>query len=437
MRAAVVSKYRIAPCKAAGKHGIEPLITRPKARSPGFSSMANPPIMEQGNPPPHVAPVPTGEQAKLLELGAHLAQSFCDALTVINGHAALLLEQSGHSPETLRHAAAIHQAGGQAVRLAQQLLIISDHHTMHIQPVDLHALVQDMEPAIRRLLGAGRLLTTKLSAESAAAWTDPTLFEQVLLGLTANARAAMPEGGTLSLTIDLPVLPEADPGTHPAGRPGGFVRLTVHDTGCGMSPETLARVSEPYSLMDRAGNSAGFGLAAIRGVVRASRGWLTIESQPQAGTTLRLYFPVAPRDGLAGKSPTDDTAGTRGKSTILLVEDETPVRELLAQVLTGSGYRVLQAAGTDEALEAWKWHAPRIDLLFTDMVMPGDLSGLDLAARFLAEKPGLKIICLSGNSENIARKNSPPLTGVHFLQKPCSTQVIELAIRAKLEPEKP
>lgn len=395
--------------------------------------MVNPPIMEPGNPSPPAAPVPTGEQAKLLELGAHLAQSFSGALTVINGHAALLLEQCGHSPEALQHAAAIHQVGRQAARLAQQLLIIGDRHTMHIQPVDLHAMVQDMEPAIRRLLGSERLLTTKLSAESVVARTDPTLFEQVLLGLAANARAALPEGGTLSLTIDLPALTETDPGAHPTERPGGFVRLTVHDTGCGMTPATLARANEPYCLTSQAGNSEGFGLAAIRGVVRASQGWLTIDSQPQAGTTLRLYLPAAPPESLTGKSVAGGTGEVPDKKVILLVEDETPVRELLAQVLKSSGYRVLQAGGTAEALVAWKWHAPRIDLLFTDMVMPGDLSGLDLAARFQAEKPGLKIICLSGNSENFARKNSPPLTGVHFLQKPSSIQEIELAIRAMFE----
>lgn len=399
--------------------------------------MANPPTMAPENFPPTSAPVPTGEQARLLELGAHLARSFGDALTVINGHAALLLEHGGHSPEILRHAAAIHQAGGQAARLAQQLLIISDRHTMHIEPVDLPALVQDLEPAIRRLLGAGRLLATKLPADPAVAWTDPILFEQVLLGLAANAREAMPDGGTLSFTIDTPALTEADPGFPPAGRPGGVVRLTVHDTGCGMTPETLARVSEPYSLMNRAGKTAGFGLAAIRGVVMASHGWLTIDSQPQAGTTVRLYFPSAPMDDSAGKPAGGGTAEARDKKTILLVEDEAAVRELMAHVLQNRGYRVLQAGDSAEALEAWKWHAPRIDLLFTDIVMPGDLSGLELAARFQAEKPGLKIICLSGNSENVARKNSPPLTGVHFLQKPCTTRVIELAIGAMLEPGKP
>lgn len=418
---------------ANGMHCIETLSHPAKKPGPSFPAMANLPTMAPENFPPTSTPEPTGEQARLLELGAHLARSFGDALTVINGHAALLLEHGGHSPEILRHAAAIHQAGGQAARLAQQLLIISDRHTMHIEPVDLPALVQDLEPAIRRLLGAGRLLATKLPADPAVAWTDPILFEQVLLGLAANAREAMPDGGTLSFTIDTPALTEADSGFPPAGRAGGVVRLTVHDTGCGMTPETLARVSEPYSLMNRAGKTAGFGLAAIRGVVAASQGWLTIDSHLQAGTTVRLYLPSAPPEGRTGKSAAGDITELRDKKVILLVEDEPPVRELLAQVLKSSGYRVLQAGGTAEALEAWKWHAPRIDLLFTDMVMPGDLSGLDLAARFQAEKPGLKIICLSGNSENIARKKAPSLTGVHFLQKPSSIQVIEQAIRAMFE----
>ncbi|MBI2813387.1 MAG: response regulator [Opitutae bacterium] len=395
--------------------------------------MANPSIMEQGNPSPPAAPVPTGEQAGLLELGAHLARLFSDALTVVNGQAALLLERCGPSSEVLPHVLAIRQAGGRAARLAQQLLIISNRHTLHIQPVDLHALVQDQEPAIRRLLGGKCRLATQLTAAPAMVWTDPDLFEQVLLGLAANARAAMPEGGTLSCTTDRLGLTEADLDIQPAGRPGDFVCLTVRDTGTGMTPETLARATAPFSLTNRAGKSAGFGLAASRSIVLASGGWLDVESQPQAGTTLRLYLPAAPADDLAGKPGNSGPGETRGKNTILLLEDDAGLRELLALVLQGSGYRILQAGSAEEALEAWQWHSPRIDLLFTDIVLSGDLSGLDLAARFQAEKPGLKIICLSGNSENIAWRKAPPLPGIHFLQKPCSNQVIELTIRAMLE----
>lgn len=393
--------------------------------------------MEPGKISHPSGPVPAGEQARLLELGAQLAQAFSDALTVINGHATLLLERGGHSPETLPHASAIHQAGGQAARLAQQLLIISGRHTMHILPVDLHALIQNLEPAIRHVLGVERLLETRLSANPAVAWTDPTLFEQVLLGLAANAREAMPRDGSLTIATELCPLAEADRGLHPAGGTGAFVCITVRDTGCGMAPETLARATAPFCLMNRAGKSAGFGLAAIRGVVMASQGRLTIESQPQAGTTLRLYLPAAPSDGIAGTVVAGDTAGARGKATILLVDDESALRDMLAMLLQSRGYRVLQAGDAAGALETWKWHSARIDLLFTDMVMPGDVSGLELAARFQAEKPGLKIICLSGYSENAARKKSPPLPGAYFLQKPCSNQVIESTIRAMLERANP
>lgn len=388
--------------------------------------------MEQGQTPPPAGPEPSGEQAGLLELGAHLARSFSDALMVINGHATLLMKQSGLSPEVLRHAAAIHKSGGQAARLAQQLLIVSDRHTLHLQPVDLSALVKEMEPEIRRLLGSQRLLVTELPADPAVARTDPDLFEQALLGLAANACAAMEAGGTLSFIIDLPELTAGDPAHLPLGRSGSFVRLTVHDTGCGMTPEVLTRVSAPSSLTGRIGASAGFGLAAIRGIMTASQGWLTLESRPLAGTTVRLYFPAAPvsdhRENPAGSA----AAKAGNKSTILLVEDEPALRELMAMTLQDGGYRVLQAGDSAEALEAWKWHAPRIDLLFTDIVLPGDLSGLELAARFQAEKPGLKIVCLSGNSENLTRDNPLPLTGVYFLQKPCSCEAVSQTVKTQL-----
>ena len=394
--------------------------------------MASLPIMEQGNFSQTSAPVPAGEQAKLLELGAHLAQSFSDALTVINGHAALLLERSGLSPEILQHASAIHQAGGQAARLAQQLLIIGGRHALHLQPVDLPALVRDMEPAIRHLLGMERRLDTRFSADPAVAWTDPALLEQALLGLAANARAAMPRGGSLTIAADLFPPAEADRKLPSEGGTGGFVCLTVRDTGCGMPPETLARVTGPCYIPDQAGNSAGFGLAAILGIAKASQGRLTIESQPQAGTTVRLYLPAAPADGIAANPVKGDPAGAHGKKTILLVDDEPSLRYLMALVLQSRGYRVLQAGSGAEALEAWKWHAPRIDLLFTDIVMPDDLSGLELAARFQAEKPDLKIIYLSGNPETAARMDVPPLPGSLFLQKPCSPDAVGQAVRTLL-----
>ncbi|MBI3886750.1 MAG: response regulator [Opitutae bacterium] len=382
---------------------------------------------------PRPDPPPATEQEKFFEFNARVARALSDALMVINGHAALLMERESHAPETLQHAAAIYQAGEQAARVTRQLLLIGGRCALHFHAVDLHRLLHEVAPSIRSLLGPDRPVEIRLADRPAVVWADPELCEQVLLSLAANARDAMPHRGRLEITTECVSLAAADTALPPARRAGDFVCCSVRDTGCGMSPEVRAQIFDPLFTTKKIRKIAGLGLAAVQSVVHATGGWLTVDSQPGAGTTIKIFLPPAPAERVA--EPAGDGAGAtrRGKETILLVDDEPTLRELTALVLQNFGYRVLQAGDGAEALEVWKWHGQRVDLLFTDLVMPGDLSGLDLAARLQAEKPDLKVVCITGNADQFAGKNSPANPSVRFLQKPCSLRVVGQTIRLLLD----
>lgn len=382
-----------------------------------------------------IASVPMTADSALgiLELSGRVAASYGDALTVINGHAALLLERTDLSPEARSQVMAIGQSGAEAARLTRQLLIISGRHSSQGRTIDLHKLVTDMAPALRHLLGDERVLELRLNAAPAIIWTDAGLFEQVLVSLADNARAALAGPGTLSLCTESVTITEAEAAQQLGGRPGRFICLTVADNGCGMSPEILARLFEPFFSTKEPGKATGRGLAAVLSIVKQSHGWLTVGSQPGAGTTLRIFLPPALDDQPEQSRVERAAPFLDGAETVLLVDDENALRELIALVLKSFGYRVLQASSTAEALEVWKWHAPRIALLFTDLVLPGNLTGLDLALRFQGEKPGLKIICISGNAGHVAAMPTAALAEIRFLQKPCAPSEIARTVRAVLD----
>ena len=377
------------------------------------------------------------EQEKLLELSARLANFYSDALTVINGHATLLLGRQDLAPATLQHVSAIFRAGEQAARLTRQLMIIGGRRPMRNEAVDLRRLIDDTLPSVQNLLGAQRPVKIKLGEENTVS-ADPEMLEQVLLSLAANAAEALPPSGTLTITTEMQTFSD-DVTTAPSdGRAGKFVCLTFQDTGCGMTPETLARAFEPFFTTKKIGRAtSGLGLAVVRSIVRDSQGWLTVDSRPNRGTTVKLFLPCAAVvDRVV--SPAGEPPSTRkGNATILLVDDEPPLRELTAMVLQNQGFRVLQAGNGAEAMEVWKWHASRIDLLFTDLVMPGNFNGLDLADKFQKEKPTLKIICLTGNLDHLARHGTTDLVNIRYLQKPCSPKDVNRALLALLEPVQP
>jgi hypothetical protein len=259
-------------------------------------------------------------------------------------------------------------------------------------------------------------------------------MEQVIMNLAVNARDAMPNGGTLAIATEHLTLDDAAAHRHREARPGRFVCLSVRDTGSGISAENLPRVFEPFFTTKAAGHGTGLGLAMVYGIVQQHQGWIELESTPGAGTCFRILLPAGSPETAdpAGRSAKAAAAG-RGSETILLVEDEPAVREFAVAVLSGHGYRVLQAGSGIEALEVWKWHAARIALLFTDLVLPDGLGGVELAARLRREKPALRVVLASGYAnETIGAEFRPP-AGTHFIHKPYKPQVVAQAVRDALD----
>jgi CheY-like chemotaxis protein len=248
---------------------------------------------------------------------------------------------------------------------------------------------------------------------------DPGMIEQILMNLAVNARDAMLKGGLLVITTSVAEFNESNPPAHAEARPGQFVCLSVGDTGCGIEADVLNHIFEPFFSTKEAGKGTGLGLATVYGIVKQHEGWIEVESQVKVGTTFRIYFPASAASARSATgSNTEYISVTGGHETILVVEDEPALRELIAQILTEYGYRVLSAGSAWEALSIWEQEAGRIDLLLTDVVMPQGLSGPDLAHRLHCEVPGLKVLYTSGYSTDVTGSDLTLIEGTNFLRKP-------------------
>jgi CheY-like chemotaxis protein len=372
----------------------------------------------------------------LAQVAGGVAHEFNDLLTIITGHASLLLDAEDPATETLEPLNQISAASERAAGLLRQLLIFSRQQPMHPQNLDLNGLIEGTVLGLRRLLGEQITIETSLAASLPLIRADAGMLEQILINLALNAREAMPEGGQLILATEALAITEAGAKLEPPSRPGSFVCLKITDTGCGIDPEVLPRIFEPFFTTKDAGKSAGLGLAAAWGIVQQHAGWLEVKSAVNEGATIKVFLPAAPA-GAVAEPVIHSGEKIGGREVILLVEDEASVREVAVAMLQKHGYRVLQAGSAEEALEAWKWHALRIELLLTDLVLPGHITGPQLAERFRAEKPTLKVICLSGYGREDSERVPKLPVGGHFLRKPCRPRVLARAVRALLDGKQP
>lgn len=367
------------------------------------------------------------------QLASGISHDFNNILTVINGHVFLLLDREDLEPEILRSLKEVYAAGERAARLTQQLLVFSRKQVMKMQGLNLNEIIETAAEMLRRLVGEHITIVLDLCDRPAIIQGDFGMLEQVLLNLSVNARDAMPKGGKLGIKTRLVTFTATDEGASPASRPGNFVCMSAEDTGCGMAPEVLARVFEPFFTTKEAGKGTGLGLATVFGIVKQHQGWAEAESRVGGGTVFKVYFPVSDCEVVESKPRLDEAKIGGGTETILLVEDEAPVRELAAAVLRRLGYRVLQAATGKEALEVWEWHAPRISLVLTDIVMPDDMSGVELAEKLWAQNPELKVIFCSGYNESMASQIFPPGRKNYLLQKPYQPKTLAKAVRDMLD----
>lgn len=369
------------------------------------------------------------------QLAAGIAHDFNNIMTVIQGHAWLLLsapELKIPPDEALRQ---INRAAERAGLLTRQLLAFSRKQALASQPLDLNELVNNFTRMIRRLIGTNIVLQLNFAPTLPALSGDAGMIEQALMNLAVNARDAMPTGGRITITTAPVEADEAYARLHPGARAGAFVCLSFEDTGCGMDAEARARAFDPFFTTKEPGSGTGLGLATVYGVVKQHDGWIELTSEPGNGTRFDLFLPALPGP------PTVTTALSspppafvaRGRETILLVEDETTVRELVTDFLRRCGYRVLVATTGAEAMQLADGDLADVSALVTDMVMPEGLSGVDTANRLRARCRNLRVIYTSGFNRELLETRFGLPSGARFVSKPFQPPALAQAVRDCLD----
>ena len=366
------------------------------------------------------------------QLAGGVAHDFNNILTVIQGHTALLIAGGGGPQGDQDSIRQIAEAASRAAGLTRQLLAFSRKQVIQAITLDVNEVVSNLSRMLQRILGEDVSLTVVPSPRPALVHGDAGMMEQIVLNLAVNARDAMPDGGRLTIATSLEQIDAAVARENPEASPGRFVRLSVTDSGNGIAPDHLPRIFEPFFTTKGAHKGTGLGLATVYGIVKQHRGWLTVQSELGKGSTFTMYLPVSERpSGIIRRRAAESPRG--GQETILLVEDEEPVRVLARTVLERSGYAVIDAPHGAAALDIWQSQRDRIDLVFTDMVMPEGVSGRQLADRVLADRPEMRVIITSGYSLEVFGKELAPSDHVTFLQKPYQPQPLLACVRAMLD----
>jgi two-component system cell cycle sensor histidine kinase/response regulator CckA len=355
-------------------------------------------------------------------LAGGVAHDFNNLLLVILSYADLLDRELGGDRDEVTQ---IRVAAERAAALTQQLLVFGRRELVRNRRLDLNRLVAGAEQLLRRTLGEDVDLRVHAAADLPPVYGDQGRLEQVLLNLVVNARDALPFGGEVEIATGALDVPGGA-----SMAPGRYVLLTVRDDGTGMAPEVVERAIEPFFTTKPAGRAIGLGLATVYGIVRDARGHLEISSVPGRGTKVMVYLPVA--EGEPETEPDDDGAFDGAGERVLVVEDAEPVRLLVVRLLEDAGYRTIAAAGGAEALERDELAAGEVDLLLTDVVMPG-MSGRELADRVHERQPDLPVLYMSGYAGDVLRRHGVMTTGTGYVEKPFEARTLLLAVRRALD----
>jgi PAS domain S-box-containing protein len=365
-------------------------------------------------------------------LTAGVAHDFNNLLMVINGYASLMQGDPQQAPieQWQEWADKISDAGQRAADLTKQLLIFSHKHLTEMQLVDLNRIVGDMESVLLRALGEDIQLQSRLAADLWPVRADPSQLTQVILNLAINARDAMPGGGQLTIETENVDLDESYAAGHVAVKPGQYVLMAIRDTGVGMSQEVQAHLFEPFFTTKAPGKGTGLGLATVYGIIHQCGGHVWVYSEEGRGTTFKIYLPRAPAEMRPADERVNNVSLPTGTETVLLVEDNDGVREMVRRVLTGCGYTVLEASHAELAFQVASTYSGVIHLLLTDMVMPG-MHGKALAGPLTASRPEMKVLYMSGYAGSSVIEGG--LDDRPFMQKPFSPAVLATRVRELLD----
>lgn len=364
-------------------------------------------------------------------LAGGVAHDFNNLLSIVLGHVELLAASNDMTERDRNGLNQIRRAAERAASLTHQLLAFSRKQVLQPKVLNLNEIVADVQKMLSRVIGEDIELVTRLHPSLARVKADPVQMEQVLMNLAVNARDAMPHGGTLLMETNNLDADEAYVLQHPSTPPGQWVLLTVSDTGSGMDQETLRHLFEPFFTTKEVGKGTGLGLATVYGIVTQSGGNISVSSVPGAGTTFRVYLPA---DSALPETRPEERAQaiSRGTETILVVEDEPNLREITRIFLEEYGYRVLEALNVEQALQWARVFPEPIHLTLTDVIMPG-MSGRQLAEQILSARPEMKIVYMTGYTDDMVVQHKVLEPGVALLQKPFNKTQLARKIRAVLD----
>jgi PAS domain S-box-containing protein len=365
-------------------------------------------------------------------LAGGVAHDFNNMLTVIAGYNRMILDDLSPLDPLRGCAEEVLKAADRAAALTRQLLAFSRRQIMQPCVMGVNETVERTENMLRRLIGEDVELVLALAADAGNIRADPNHIEQAIVNLALNARDAMPNGGRITVETANVHLDETYTRTHLGMQPGDFVMIAVSDNGKGMDAETRRRIFEPFFTTKAAGKGTGLGLATVYGSVKQLGGDIWVYSEPGRGTTFKLYFPRVAEPTAVPATDSPDAAEVPRTETIIVVEDEQAVRDLTVKMLRKLGHTVLPAANGAEAIAAAKSYSGRIGLLVTDVVMP-NMSGHQVAEQLLELRPDLKVLYLSGYTDNTVVHHGVLEDGVAFLPKPFSREALAKKVRHVLE----
>jgi len=367
------------------------------------------------------------------QLAAGVAHDINNILTIIQGHAGLLLNAGPHDADSVKSLKQISAASERAAGFIRHLLMFSRKQVYRTKILDLNAVLHNLEYMLPRMLGEHIALEIRCGSDLPRIAADIAMVEQIVMNLAVNARDAMPKGGKLLIETSAIEITADYVQLHPNAHVGRFAHLNVTDTGCGMEHSVLQRIFEPFFTTKEVGKGTGLGLATVYGIVKQHHGWIEVQSEVGAGTTFKVFLPAAgevSQLSIASSPESENVQG--GQETILLVEDEKDLLELMREVLQQYQYHILTASSGVEALRVWDEHKGQVDLLLTDMIMPGGMTGDELAAELKRRKPGLKTIYASGYTSAFVGRDFGQ-DDITFLAKPYQPQQVAQLIRDTLD----